>query len=274
MKATALLERSPETFSYAVLSSNDFDGTIARTFDPSPNRIGITEAYRHAIGVVLGGTALETYLATPGEHSNRAPMEIVSSLDPNLEDSALVEATSALIDAKLEILMNEVGRHADGSMWPKAVDGFLPLWERIYEQRREGALIDTSIISSGHTPFIEKIFRELWDMPLPDILITDDTVRQHYSHIPIADVVKPSPFMMQLAQKRWAIMYRLEGVPQDDNYPSRIIYAGDDAVKDGGLAANAGVDFVRIEQHAPEEGWLEVGRWIRKRVLQDRDRYE
>jgi hypothetical protein len=43
-----------------MLGVSDFDGTQARTFEPTPDGIGVNEAYRLAIGTVMGERALAT----------------------------------------------------------------------------------------------------------------------------------------------------------------------------------------------------------------------
>ncbi|HMS50010.1 MAG TPA: hypothetical protein PKA02_01045 [Candidatus Saccharibacteria bacterium] len=62
----------------AMLGVSDFDGTQARTFERTPDGIGVNEAYRLAIGTVMGERALATYMRN-GEHRSRTASEIVAS---------------------------------------------------------------------------------------------------------------------------------------------------------------------------------------------------
>lgn len=259
--------KAPENFNKAIIFASDFDGTIAATFEPSPHNIDVTSAYRHGIAVVLGKQALETYI-NMGEHRHRAPSEIVASLDPTLKGQGLLEATNALVREKLELLMEEVGLGTCGRKWPRPMSGFLSTWNWIQDQRDCGAFLDTAIISSGHTAFIKKVFEEAWDIPMPDFMVTDDTLREGSFDSPLQDLVKPSPCTLHLVEEEWATSYGLSKMPKLPNRRDKILYAGDDVQKDGGLAERAEIGFVHIEQSpSPVIGWVQVRKELGQRLL-------
>jgi 2-hydroxy-3-keto-5-methylthiopentenyl-1-phosphate phosphatase len=256
------MERSPETFQTAQLVACDFDGTIARTFEPSPNNINVYESYRLAIEKVLGAQATEQYISDGG-HNNRAPVEIVDSLLPKLEARELNERTDRVVEAKLQISVNEIGVSSDGLIWPRQVEGFTECWKDIHERKIKGEAIDTAIISSGHTSFIEKSF-DTWGLPYPDLLLTHETLVEQASDLPTNQTVKPAPLMMNLAKDMWVSLYGLENDGTiDGKINSRILYIGDDIEKDGGLAKNSGVEFVHLDLETSSEGWKQVEHWIR-----------
>jgi hypothetical protein len=58
--------RTPETFCEAYLLAKYFDGTVAETFERSPNGIGVHEAYNLAVEGLFGAKALKRYMASGG----------------------------------------------------------------------------------------------------------------------------------------------------------------------------------------------------------------
>lgn len=256
------MERSPETFESAQLLACDFDGTIARTFEPSPNNLSVYESYRRAIEKVLGAQATQQYIEDGG-HNNRAPEEIVGSLLHEVEKDKLLKKTELVVQTKLGFSLKEIGVHPDGSVWPLATDGFRQCWSDVQEKRQKGIAIDTTVISSGHTAFIEKTF-DTWDLPRPDMLITHETLLALGDNLPTEKKVKPAPFMMDIAKNMWIELYGLDAreMPKDEELNSRILYVGDDPEKDGGLAKNSGVEFVHLDNEIPEVAWQTAKHWI------------
>lgn len=239
----------------ARLLSADFDGTIANSFEPSPNKIDVNEAYRLGVDQVFGLKTLQSYVKN-GEHKNRAPAEIVKSLAPDLAEDELKDKTDELTKAKLEILENEIGTQPNGTIWPKPIDGFLNCWERVTIV--EPSCVDTAVISSGHTSFILKTF-SLWGIKPPDILVTDEVIRAVQPDKPILEKTKPAPFPMEIALGEWASKRQLT---HHDLTAAKamgyVVYVGDDKNKDGGLARNTDVPFIHLDTDNAREIWESV----------------
>lgn len=240
----ASIEITPRLF------ATDFDGTCARTFDPSPNNIDVHVAYERAIVDTFGKAALLQY-REEGGLNNRAPSEITASLQPSADTEQQRADTEALISAKLGYLMGEIGVDDSGTMWPKPVPGFLEFWQ-VLQSYRARTPIDTAILSSGHTEFITKTFN-LWQAPQPDIIVSDDTMRGLPEGCLARGAVKPDKLLMRVVQARWnQLRPASHGLPAAEC----IFYAGDDVVKDGGLAKNSGVPFIHVPPEQPHTGWL------------------
>ena len=227
----------------------DFDGTLADTFQPSPNGIGVTEAYKSAILSIFGNKGNDLYQQIGGLQ-NRAPGELIvalltvaqgykkeilanakafhekqngnlSGLVPKGKGSGLIWTDSSpestlsemLVLKKLQLLASEVS-----SQWPKPFPGVVSFLKQC-----EQCNIKFAILSSGHQLFIEKVFR-VWGIQHP-IMVTDDDLRGKTPYLS-----KPDAALMSLILKK---------VPED----TPVIYLGDDPVKDGGLAVNAGIPF-------------------------------
>lgn len=255
---TSKHDAPPENlFKSAQLFASDFDGTIALTFESSPRNINVNEAYIIAVESLFGLKALERYI-NDGGHRNRAPVEIVQFLMEVDNGKDLEEPTELLIQAKLNILIGEIGPQSDGTIWPQLVPGFLNTWQAIHQARDEGRVLDTAVISAGHTPFIEKTFG-VWGIPSPDILVTDDTLRKLKPSRPLQEIVKPSPYLMDIVLKQWCQIYKLGDLATPTmGLASRVLYTGDDLARDGGLAANSGADFVYMDVDNPEHAWQKI----------------
>jgi len=79
--------------------------------------------------------------------------------------------------------------------------------------------------------FILKTFKT-WDIEPPGIILTDDDIRGQYD----SPIVKPSVELYNLFYRKW--------LEQNLRVKNPIIkYMGDDPVKDGELAKNAGISF-------------------------------
>ena len=252
--------RTPESFPAAQLLAKDFDGTVAQTFEKSPNGIGVSENYVLAIESLFGVKAIDQYLENGGLR-NRAPIEVVQELAPDATGDELDQLLGLFIDTKLSISMEQIGtRFPDGNVWPRPTAGYLGLRERVEEARSAGLLIDDLVLSSGHEPFIRKTYKA-WSVGLPTHIVDEEAIRQQAVGLPIEQLVKPSPVLMDVAHNTWRQGYGLPAV--SDYSPSerdRIVYIGDDPAKDGELAKNSGVDFVLLEAGRSEATWEEVAR--------------
>lgn len=249
--------KTPESFCEAQLIAKDFDGTVALSFDKSPNGIGVNEAHELAIKSVFGGKALSNYLDNGGLR-NRAPSEIVQEIAADADEHELDKLTTEFIDNKLGILLQEIGtRFPDGGVWPRPTPGYLSLREQVEEARQNGRLIDDLILSSGHEPFLEKTY-EVWGTGMPTHIVAVETIKRLELKLPPGQLVKPSPVLMDAARNIWRQDYGIESNVVTDDEKARIIYIGDDPNKDQQLAINSGIDFLLLEQGNSEETWQKV----------------
>lgn len=251
-------DRTPDSFGEARLLATDFDGTIALTFDQSPEGIGVHEAYDYAVKLMFGANALQRYVANGGL-KNRAPISVVREMAQDATQQELLDLTEQLVATKLAVLFDQLGkRYADGSVWPRPTDGYMSFLEQIDQARSEGLLIDDLVITSGHEPFIRDTY-ELWGLRPPDHIVGEDTIRSLELDVPIEQVVKPSALLMDIARGVWRGHFGLD--PQVDSgldEQGRIVYVGDDRDKDGLLASNSGVAFVHLDRERAADGWLDA----------------
>jgi hypothetical protein len=250
-----MAEGQPIEFAQRELSANDFDGTIAITSEPAPNGMTVALAYEAAVQRVLGTNALSEYQAGGGLR-NRAPSEVIIELAPTLETEAVRRKTEDLVSAKLSVLSDQVGqRLPDGAFWPRPTEGFTDFWTKITAHPQ----MDTAIVSSGHQAFIER-FYEVQDLPGPDLMVTDDDMRPLMEYLAPELCVKPGRLLLDIVHGRWLALHDIE--PTYENLKTsreRIIYAGDDPNKDGGLADNAGVRFMHIDPDDSLIRWFALG---------------
>ena len=294
-------------FETAILLASDYDETQFHTFDPAPEGIGVNEAYELAIAQVLGPYALDEY-RRQGGHNNRTPSEIVESLlgrsnghllekivdlsrdgasgedlyefvanqpEPDMvqgwiwaPEEQLRIISGVVVEFKLKPLTRQIGQRIDeNSFWPRPTKGFIDFAKAIEDARKGGQIINTATISAGHAKFILRTY-ELYDIPEPDILVTDETIQANNVHISAERRAKPAPYPMALAKREWLRMHRQSAIKLRDPTTSadinaRIVYTGDDQTKDGGLATASRVDFVLHDKNKSQESWQEVGRRIR-----------
>jgi len=243
----------------------DFDKTVAETFRPSPNGLGTEEAYALAVSMVLGKHGEQVYRGQG--LGNRAPTELVRDIlkagsMPDMLSCAqmYLEMNAAILDglvppgkgmplvwseekqvevigelltrAKLMVLVDELSHHPDGSIWPEPCSGVL---EFMRELQKRG--IATAILSSGHELFITRAF-ELWGAEAP-LMLTDDDVRGLTS-VSLNEKMKPHPFLFELLIRKWQ---DVQSWAHEPAHRRRFFYFGDDIVKDGRLAASAGLRF-------------------------------
>ncbi len=231
----------------------DFDGTIADTFQPGPNGIGVAEAYRSSILSIFGEKGGDLYHQV-GDLQNRTPNELVMALltaaqNCNCKGEVLTNArvfnekwsgdlsglvpigkgagliwmksnpepviSEMLVLRKLQILTEEIG-----PQWPKPFAGVVSFLKQC-----EQCGIKVAILSSGHQLFIEKVFH-MWGVQCPAAMVTDDDLRGRTPYLS-----KPNAALMEVVLKK----------TPGDYTPT--IYLGDDPVKDGEFATNTGITF-------------------------------
>jgi hypothetical protein len=204
----------------------DFDGTVALTFETSPNGVGVHAAYEHAVASLFGRKGLQCFTAEGGL-KNRSPREVVVALqaDGFKQSDGTSCLTDELVRLKIECLISEIGLPLpEGGIWPRLTQGFKPFWKSV----KEDQFVYTAIISSGHQAFIQRTF-EVHELELPDHLLTDDELRNR--EVPLA---KPDPMLL-------CALAQMAGFN-----PPNPVYVGDDENKDGQFAANCGMPFFRF----------------------------
>lgn len=222
----------------------DFDGTAAQTFEPSPNGIGVNEAYAKSIEAIFGEKGLTAYQQIGGLQ-NRAPSELVNLLlshdsTEELIDNASVffvenhrelagcapsyqggilewdstnpekTITEMVVRQKLLYLAGEIGtRFPDGQVWPKPCEGFQEIWQIIrLINLDEKCRLTTAVVSSGHETFIRRVFAEVLKLQPPDILVTEDDIRWREYPTEMTRRVKPGQLQFALAHKEWLDIQR------------------------------------------------------------------
>lgn len=249
-------------FEAAALHIQDFDGTEFATFENDPARgiYGVDEAYLHAIEETFASDdpdALKRY-RDMGEHANRTPLEIVHSVAPaHFSTAELKLATSRLVASKLAILEGQVGRPlADGTPWPRPVPGFIEYSKAVSQARSEGHIINQAILSAGHASFIFKCY-DMLGLQHPDILVDNETMQNLHSSLAPHELAKPSRFPFNLIRLEWLELYGVDNIvnQNDPSVNARITVVGDSDEKDGGLARNAGVNFVHVTKESPAAAW-------------------
>lgn len=255
----------------------DFDETLAATSEASPNGLNVVKAYALALDEIFGVAGL---LEAVGGLQNRAPSQLIQEVlrkDASLAehaknyyayqqerlsglvlpgkgvdmDSALTRGdelgfcAELLVREKLALLHKEQGEGPSG-IWPAPCKGAAAFLQTLGDQK-------WGIISSGHEMFIAATLR-LWELSYPALSVTDDDLRG--LSLPVEAKSKPSPYLFDVLLGQAASQGLL--IRRD-----RILFIGDDPDKDGGLAQNAGVNFLWYNQHgkASREGMAEFGHW-------------
>lgn len=259
----------------------DFDGTAFNTFLSSPNGMDVKEAYRQSLDDIFGQGIGEWFLANIGLN-NKAPSQVITDLlsnadghrerlmsnawsffeaqrgnlgdlIPECRDGTLswnhdfpeITLTQMLVLKKLKHLMDEVGKqNGDGKVWPQPCEGFLNFAKIVSNFKKGGLPVDIAIISSGHESFIKKVF-ETWNIQQPDVLVTEDDIRQRTHPIEPEIRFKPGVFPLALAHHKWLKQQGLSGTALiGEVIPSkkRIMYIGDDPDKDIKMAQKGHVE--------------------------------
>lgn len=246
----------------------DFDGTVAETFTPCPGGLGVHGAYEKAIEDVLGKEGLKRYHVIGGLR-NRAPSELVRLLlEDTSPDQMIGNAriffrrngeqladfvpkgkgvtlagdftptadfiSELVVRQKLFYLSSQIGTPlGDGNVWPAPCRGFIRFYNDLAQLDTGDLQLDLAIVSSGHELFIGRTFM-VWGLSKPEIIITEDDIR---GKAELEGRVKPDPLSLELACAQWL------GTAVTGATKQRVVYIGDDPVKDGGMAERFGVSF-------------------------------
>lgn len=224
----------------------DFDNTLAKSFEPSPNDVSVQSATEAAIGSTMGDIGRALYDGIGG-FSNRSPGELIRDLDYAENKKEEEELTDTFVEEKMRAFKPELEKG-----WPEPFEGVIEFLQQISEINKAGnTKIDIGILSAGHTEFIQKAF-ENWGVKKPNILITDDDLRKLDHPEQAERKMKPSVFLFTHAHKKW--LYECGLQDEDCNRElvrssrGRILYFGDDPIRDGELARIANVPFVHFDR--------------------------
>ena len=265
----------------------DFDGNLANTFVPSPNGTCVESAYNYALNWIFGNEFFHRRppLDVIGGLQSRAPSEIIMALlekiprakfidharqfvtrnalilkevvpddqaslitdfelHEGIPQTILIERLAELlVRTKLVFLLNEINKE-----WPLPFPGVVDFFEQLARAQKNGSEIQTAILSSGHTRFIQKWF-QVFELSLPQIMVTDDDLRGLAEPADPKQRMKPSPFLMDLVHLRWLEVLGISRGEQElSKYylpacRAKTIYFGDDTTQDLQLAINSGVEF-------------------------------
>jgi len=89
---------------YAIIA--DFDRCLADTFSPSPNGIGVDEAYEYAIECLFGKYGLKLYKELGGI-KNRAPLELIIDILENGDRKSLIEQARKFFQSQRQGLLDQ-----------------------------------------------------------------------------------------------------------------------------------------------------------------------
>ncbi len=189
------------------------------------------------------------------------------------EKSPVRTVTEMLVGRKLHYLLDEIGQSGeDGEMWPQPCGGALDFLKIAGELHEQGYPLDVAIISSGHDSFIEKSL-DVWNVPKPQILVTDDDIRPRTYPLELERRVKPGQIPLALAHLKWL---KQQGLLHEDSLvvqegketKTRIAYIGDDIEKDL-LMAHRG----KVRSYLyPWTSWQDMTEslWVNKDLLDGR----
>ncbi len=267
MAATnTLYEQDIVAITSSGLFGSDFDGTKFRTGESAPGILTVNEAYAEGIASLVGSALADVFLDQGGHNHRTAPV-IIKDLCPDMPDEDVESTSASLVEAKMQLFNDQIGRTMpDGSIWPRPTDGFVECWDRVGDLRRKNPLaVVTADLSAGHVSFIVKTY-DVHGLERPDMIVTDETLTGEHGMqdvLPV-DREKPAPLLMEVAHKGWLTLLGVDaGLVNDQTSKDRVIYAGDSPEKDGGLAANHGVEFVLINTDSARPDWERVNYWLR-----------
>jgi len=265
---------------YLIVS--DFDGTAFDTFSPSPTGMNVYKAYQLTLDKIFGNGIGEWFFKLFGLRS-RTPSEIITAIlewnkelkegfirkgreffdkeqgkwepiipeskDGRLnwsDESPQIALTQMLVLQKLKYLLNEVGeKDTGGEMWPKPCEGLTDFLHILQELQQEGHPLDFAVLSSGHESLIRKSF-DIWDLPQPRILVTEDDIRSRKYPEEQERRFKPGSFPLALVHQKWL---RDQGVTSDSSSfmrtamesKQRIMCIGDNIETDLFMAIRANI---------------------------------
>lgn len=257
------------------LIATDFDGTLFQTSEPSPKGMTVLKAYVQSLDDLFGEGFGKLFFSI-NEFDGESPSQIVQGV-LSMQDKQLVRnakqihedhngnfptiipesqdgtipwndenpqtaLTSMLVIRKLGYLLQEIGKPDKlGDLWPLPCEGALDFLKTLEDLKGRDVPIDLAIISSGHESFIKKTLGA-WNIPSPDILVTEDSVRTRAFPQEAERKFKPGVLPVALAHFQWL---KNQGIlaSRENGYDTRtrIMHIGDNPTKDLVMASRAGV---------------------------------
>lgn len=267
----------------------DFDGTLYDTSKPSPSGMTVERAYVRSLDDLFGEGTGEYFFSIYGFHGE-APSQIIQrfleindrqvidnakeihkeqngnfpKIIPESQDGKVpwnaeepqATLTSMLVISKLGYLLQEIGTlDKDGNPWPLPFEGVVDFFRSLGSLRKNNIPIDFAIVSSGHETFIKRVL-EVWRIPQPDILVTEDNLRLRKFPQEAEIKFKPGVFPIALAHFQWL---KSQGISASRETGSdtrkRIMHIGDNPTKDLVMADRAGI---RSNLLFPATSWTSI----------------
>lgn len=235
------------------LVAADFDNTIALTFKAPPSGVGVAEAYEIAVEETFGTSGLKAYLSQGGLQ-NRAPIEVVRDLVPDADADETIPMLTQLDTIKLEVLVAQIT-----PSWPEPTDGYIQFTKALGDINSEApGRITQGVVSSGHNPFIERVY-EAWGVETPDFILGQEPIAALASAEGIAMPTKPDRQLMLYAYNLWRTLRQLDPVAEfSQGDKPHMRYVGDDPIKDGKMALDCGIAFHLLEPRRSGSIWRSI----------------
>ena len=256
----------------------DFDGTLARTFDPNPDGIGVHQVHEQVIENMFGPNGLAAYEHCGGLNGGgRSPEQVIAAMldhNPTLSDQPIAELTREFVQQKLDVLMNLIGWYPDRRRWPEPYPGLLDFFNLVRQINRVGTVRSfLGGISSGHPAFSTRPFGHAWGQQLPPILVTNDEVLARCP-TPGPECSKPGTLPFTLAIEQWRQETGNGSFEAADR--NATVYIGDSPKHDGAFARNCNISFLCFDpdnkfEPGSNEGrfteWSELTSIVTQRLL-------
>lgn len=232
----------------------DFDETVCRTISERPaGGLDVNDAYERALNGLFGAEALGRYQAAGG-HRNQTPAQIVAHAIPDMGPDEIPSAAEQLKRSKLELLIGQIGvKLPDGAQWPRLTTGFLEFTDHLEAVRDKLPPVTTGMVSAGHEEFIKAVY-QLYDVRLPDAIITDEKIQQLAPDLSPEERAKPSSYAMELFKLFWHDKIEANRTAAVE-FIGNLVYTGDDPNKDARFAANSHASFVQIIPAGEPNNW-------------------
>lgn len=272
----------------------DFDETLFHTFSPSPNGIDVKKAYKLALDKIFVPGTGEWFFELFGLQ-NKTPSEVVSQIlrwdEEKIDqayqfyqsegkngypiskyengelswnkDSPEKTITQMFVGEKLKTLLTEIGQMDEsGNPWPQPCEGVLDFFKTVQRVKQESLPIDIAIISSGHEAFIKRTL-DVWRVPYPEVLVTEDDIRPRRFPIEEDRRFKPGTFPMALAHQAWLkqqgmLLRDSRVVEVGRESKKRIMYVGDSPEKDIGMAVHSRLSHSHLYPFTPFQAISDV----------------
>ncbi len=221
------------------LFGTDFDGTLVKTKENSPNGMNVSVASGRTIRDIFGPEGHKIYVEKLGGLQNREPGELMGlMLSETRIGVSVKDATELFVAQKLSHLIPEIC-----PAWPKFYPGVIDFFKDVQNGRYP---LEVAVVSSGHDEFINRVF-EVNGLDAPANMVTSDVIRSRTQ--PDRPLYKPNPYQLAVVHRKWR--GRVDGFMRsryvDLNHgKDHMVYVGDDPIKDGELAERSRIPFIHM----------------------------